>query len=100
MRTAAAYIRIVGCAYGIQGIVFIASAGLNALQKPLLASGLSFCQMFVLYVPLAYVLSKWQGLSGIFIALSLSYTLAGAAAALLYRREIQKLLIASQPEAD
>jgi putative MATE family efflux protein len=73
------YLRIVPLAYGLQGILVVAGAALNALNKPLPAAGLVLAQMIVVYVPLAYLGSSLFGLAGVFMALGLVYALGGIA---------------------
>ena len=68
---------IVPVSYGLQGVFFIANASLNAINKPVYATGLTLAQMIVIYIPLATILSGKMGLDGIFLALSLAYSLSG-----------------------
>lgn len=82
------YIRIVPLAYTMQGIYLITSTGFNAINKPILATGLSLMEMFVLYIPLAYLGSKLYGLSGIFIALFSSYIITGILSHICFNRTI------------
>jgi putative MATE family efflux protein len=79
IATVVTYLRIVPLAYGLQSVLVVASACLNALNRPLHASVLTLAQMFCLYVPLALVGSKFFGLPGVFGALALSYFAGGFA---------------------
>jgi len=81
------YLRIVPLAYGLQGILVVAGAALNALNKPLHAAGLVLTQMIVLFVPLAYLGSS---LAGVFIALGLVYALGGIAGHFLFGKILRE----------
>jgi putative MATE family efflux protein len=82
------YLRIVSVGYGLQGIVHIATAAINVMNKPLHAAVLNLAQMFVLYIPLAYAGSTITGITGIFAALAVVYMLGGVAAHFLFRRVV------------
>ncbi|MCK4694684.1 MAG: MATE family efflux transporter, partial [Candidatus Cloacimonetes bacterium] len=60
------YLSIVPIGYGLQGILLICNTSLNVLRKPLQAAGLIITQMFILYIPLAYLGSYLFGIKGIF----------------------------------
>lgn len=72
------YLCIVPIAYGLRGIFVLSTASLNVLNRPLHSAGLTFIQMFILIIPLAYAGSFLFNLKGVFIGLSLSYCIAGA----------------------
>ena len=80
------YIRIALAGLAFQGGVQIVGAAFNAVGKPLLAALVSIVQMFVLYVPLAFVFSAWMGQAGIFVALAVSYAISAAFGYLLFTR--------------
>jgi len=61
---------------------------LNVLNKPIHAAGLSLLQMFMIYIPLAYFASQRFGIAGIFVALAVSYILAGNVARFAAKREL------------
>ncbi len=85
------YLRIVPLAYGFQGILLIINGALNAIRKPIKAALLNVIQMLVIYVPLAYFLSKPFGMVGIFVSLVISYIILGTISIGVYNREINKL---------
>lgn len=74
------YLRIVPIGYGLQGILLLSAIAMNVLNRPLHAAALIAVQMFVLYIPLAFVGSYLFGLPGVFAALVLVYCAAGIAA--------------------
>ena len=61
------YIWILPLGYGVQGIIILTNSALNALHRPLEALYLSFARFFVFYVPLAWLGSRYFGLTGFFI---------------------------------
>ncbi len=79
------YLWILPLSYGLQGVLRLAVFSLNVLNRPFYATGLTLLQMFILYIPLAYVGSAFFGLTGIFGAATIAHLLAGLAAYLLLR---------------
>jgi putative MATE family efflux protein len=79
IATVVTYLRIVPFAYGLQGMLQVSVASLNALNRPLYASALMLAQMFCLYIPLAFLGSRLFGLAGVFGALGLAYFIGGFA---------------------
>ncbi len=65
---AASYFLIVGSSYGFQGLVMLSTASFNGLNKPYPSAAFSIIRMMVLYVPLAWIGSKFFELKGIFWA--------------------------------
>ena len=88
VSTVVMYLRIVPLAYGLQGVLMVTSASLNALNRPLHASILTLAQMFCVYVPLALLGSRLYGLAGIFGALAVSYFAGGFAGHVVLGRVI------------
>jgi putative MATE family efflux protein len=85
IRTAAWYLAVVPWSYGLWGVLMMASASFNGLGKPLPSTALSFSRMFILYVPLAYLLDQMFGYHGIFIATAISNVVMGALGFLWFR---------------
>ena len=75
--TISMYLRIVPIGYSFQGLIILSASALNVLKKPFHAAALYITQMFVLYIPIAILGSKWLELKGIFGALPISFLLAG-----------------------
>jgi putative MATE family efflux protein len=74
------FLLIVPVSYAGQGILLVASSALNALNRPIHATVLMAVRLFVLYIPLALVLSNANGLSGIFVAAAIANFGVGIAA--------------------
>ncbi len=81
----AQYLHWVPISFGAMGALVIVNAALNAMGKPLAATVLVVLRMFVIYVPLAYVLQQYYGFLGIVVALMLTNLLAGGASVLARR---------------
>ena len=86
ISTIVLYLRIAPVGYGLRGVLLLSTAALNALSKPLHASALAIIQMFLLYIPMAFLGAYLFGLAGIFAALALSYLVSGIAAHLVLGR--------------
>jgi putative MATE family efflux protein len=82
VRVAATYLWIVPLSYGAAGIIMIVNAAFNGLGRPLPATVISVTRMVVIYIPLALAGRALFGITGVFVAASLSNLLVGAGAAL------------------
>jgi Na+-driven multidrug efflux pump len=71
------FLFIVPISLGFLGMINVATHSFNALRKPGPALILSLARLFIIYVPLALILSKWLGYTGVFIATALSSILVG-----------------------
>lgn len=65
----AQYLHWVPISFGAMGAMIVANAALNAMGRPIPATMLILLKAIILYVPLAYVLQKYMGFTGILIAL-------------------------------
>lgn len=84
-RYAAQYLHWVPISFGAMGALVVVNAALNAMGKPFVATMLIIVRMFVLYVPLAWLLQKYYGFLGIVLALTLTNLLAGALSVFIRR---------------
>ncbi|MDA3809207.1 MAG: MATE family efflux transporter [Spirochaetaceae bacterium] len=91
IETVTLYLNFIAISYGIQGFMYLSSATLNALNKPLYTMVISITRMFILYVPLALIGSKLFGLKGIFIGASLSNVITGLFSLYLVFKMLNKL---------
>jgi len=91
IRIAATYLRIVAIAYGMKGMIMLGAEMLNVMRRPLLSAALNIGQMFVLFIPLAWIGSSLFEINGIFIALALSLLIGAFAARGITRRAINGL---------
>jgi len=89
VETIALYLLIVSVSYGAQGVYFITTSALNGFNKPLPAAGISIIRIFVLYIPLALLVSRMFALRGIFGAAALSNFVTAGIAILWIRRALK-----------
>jgi len=88
--TTVRYLRLVPIGYGLQGVLLLSNMALNILKKPLHAASLNLTQMFVLYIPLAFIGSRLMGVPGIFGAAAVANIVAGTAAFFWLRRVLAR----------
>lgn len=86
ISTTMLYLWIVPLGYALFGVFQISTITLNVLNRPIHAAVLMVVQMFGLYIPLAYVGSYLFGLTGIFAAIVLAYSLTGIASHFVLQR--------------
>jgi len=92
ISTIVMYLRIVPVGYGLFGILIISAMTLTVLHKPLYATALMIVQVFVLYLPFAFLGAYFFGLAGIFGALAAAYIIAGILANFVLGRVLRKRL--------
>lgn len=83
---ATTYLRIVPIGYGAAGIIQVSNSAFNAQGRPIPAVIITVLRMFVLYIPLAYLVSLWLGATGIFIAATVANVIVGIGAYCWTRR--------------
>lgn len=83
------YLRISPAAFAFIGLHMISSTVLNVLRRPIKSGALSIMQMFIIYIPLAWLLSDLFGLAGIFFANVISYIIAAIIATVITLNEIK-----------
>jgi putative MATE family efflux protein len=88
--TAAAYLMIVPIGYGMYGCGQLGAAILNVLHKPFLAGTLSLVQIAAVAVPLAYLLSSFMAVNGVFAAILVSFIAIGVMSFVVVNRETRK----------
>ena len=87
------YLKIASLGFGLQGVLIIVATSLIVLNKPFHTSALVLFEMFILYVPLAFLGSKYFGINGIFYAIAISYSMAGIVSHLLINSILKKKFI-------
>ncbi len=85
IKIVALYLRIVSFGYAFQGIVLIVAQTLSVMERPIHSALISMVQMFVLYLPLAFLGSRFIGVAGIFGALLIAYVVSGIGSYLVQR---------------
>jgi putative MATE family efflux protein len=84
-NTALLHMHIVPLSYLALGCAMTVNGALNALGKPMAAMWVSLSRTIAVYAPLAWVLSKFLGVSGIFIAAASANFISGGIGALWIR---------------
>jgi putative MATE family efflux protein len=70
--TATLFLLIAPISYGAYGIVMAMNASFNGMGKPGPAVVISVARMIIMYLPLAYLLRYFYGISGIFMAYAIA----------------------------
>lgn len=86
-----AYMAIVFPSYTMLGALQTVTNSLNALHRPLTSLTLSILRMFVLYVPLAFLGSKFWGLTGVWWSGFGANLIAGTIAILWFRYTLRHM---------
>jgi putative MATE family efflux protein len=77
---AALFLTIVPISYGTYGMVMVMNAAFNGMGKPMPAVNISVGRMVVIYIPLAFLLDRFFGVTGIFAAYMIANIVTGIAA--------------------
>lgn len=93
IKVAALYLRIVSIAYGAKGVVLTSSALLNVMRRPMFSAAINLGQMFIIFVPFALLGNMMFGITGIFIALSLSLIITGGVAWKIADNRLKKITV-------
>ena len=91
VSAAANYLRIVPISYGAFGLMMVTVACFNALGKPRSATVLTFVKLFVVYLPMAWLLAIPLGLTGIFLATGIAHILFGVVSFVWLRSFLREL---------
>lgn len=97
--TGVLYLWIVPVSFGMAGMVMVVNAAFNGLGRPLPGVAVSVTRMVLLYLPLAWLLSLWWGIAGVFTGAALANILSGIAAWLWIRRVTRELRDTGQDAA-
>ncbi len=89
------YLWIVPVSYGFQSVIMLTGVSFNVMEKPYYAAVIAVLRMFVLYIPLAYLASKYFGLNGVFVAAAVSNFAVGTLGYFWLKNHIGKLSHAS-----
>ncbi|HBF07493.1 MAG TPA: hypothetical protein DHW71_01555 [Gammaproteobacteria bacterium] len=87
-----AYIKWVGWSYAALGIIIVTNASANVLGRPMVSMFITLGRLFVVYVPLLFILKKYNGLEGVYLALGLSALVMALMAIYSWRHFLPKKL--------
>jgi putative MATE family efflux protein len=89
--TASTYLLIVPFSLAGFGVMLTAVAGFNALGRPLPATALTFIKLFLGYIPMAWLFSRFAGLNGIFWANAIAHLVFGIVGYVWFRRVLDRI---------
>jgi putative MATE family efflux protein len=95
-ETALLHMHIVPLSYLALGCAMTVNGALNALGKPMAAMWVSLSRTIAVYAPLAWVLSHFFGIIGIFIAAACANVISGGIGTLWFRFALRDT-VAKQP---
>jgi Na+-driven multidrug efflux pump len=88
---AISYLWIATWSYGAYGLVMSVNAAFNGMGKPLPGVAISTCRVIVVFLPLAFALREFMGLTGLFAATLVSNLLMGGVAWAWLGRQVNSL---------
>ena len=74
VNVAALYFLVTPISYGAYGMVMVMNASFNGMGRPMPAVWISVGRMGIIYVPLAIMLERYFGMTGIFVAYVIAIT--------------------------
>ncbi len=92
------YFLIASPGFGFHGVVGITSSAYSALHHPIHALALNVLRMVLLYVPIAYIASRYWGVGGVFSGASISALISGTVGYISIHRTTARLKAVS-PES-
>jgi putative MATE family efflux protein len=98
-HTALLHMWIVPISYTALGMSMTTNGAFNAMGKPVAAMWVSLSRTLMVYAPLAWILSRFFGVTGIFIAAATANFVAGGIGYVWFQSVFREKLAASRPEA-
>ena len=80
IKSASLFLLIAPISYGAYGVVMTMNAAFNGMGKPVPAVAISLIRMIVIYVPMAYFLQYFLGISGIYLSYAIANIVSGVVA--------------------
>ena len=87
IESAYLYLVIIPITYSMLGVVMICGSMANGIGKPKASLLITFSRLIVIYLPLAFALSAYLGLKGLYLATALSNILVGVGAFIWSRKQ-------------
>jgi len=94
------YLALVPVGYGLRSSVNLAKMIMNSLNRPIPASLITLGQMFILYVPLAWLGSRYFGMAGLFSAGVIAGFVGGCWGWVWLRKMMREMSGEARPLAD
>jgi len=89
IAAAKGYLLIVSLTFGFLGVVMMTNSVANGIGNPIPALVFTVSRLLIVYLPLVWLLSKYFGLEGIYVATAVSNLLVGIAAWYWVRQKCQ-----------
>ena len=80
INSASLFLLIAPISYGAYGVVMTMNAAFNGMGKPVPAVAISLIRMIVIYIPMAYFLQYFLGISVIYLSYAIANILSGIVA--------------------
>ena len=80
INSASLFLLMAPISYGAYGVVMTMNAAFNGMGKPVPAVAISLIRMIVIYIPMAYFLQYFLGISGIYLSYTIANILSGVVA--------------------
>ena len=90
VSVAALYFLVAPISFGAYGVVMVMNASFNGMGRPMPAVWISVGRMGLIYVPLAIVLQRPFGMTGIFVAYAVANIATGAVSYLWARSTVEE----------
>lgn len=89
------FLWIVPISYGLVGVTILVNVSMNVLGKPNVALAINIARLFIFYLPLGYLGSRWFGIYGLFFGI----VIANVATFLMATSLLKKVLngLAKEP---
>lgn len=86
------FLYVVPASYAFRGMTLLANTSLNTLQRPYQAAVLSAGEILLFAVPIAYLLAPQMDAVGVFLAITIGYTLTGLLSYWINQREFNRIV--------
>ncbi len=84
------FLMIAPISYGTYGMVMVMNASFNGMGKPMPAVHISVSRMAVIYIPLAFTMSAFFDVAGIFAAYAIANIVMGIVSFVWARASVQE----------
>jgi len=84
------FMLIVPISYGAYGMVMVMNASFNGMGKPMPAVHISVGRMVIIYLPLAFMLQRFFGVTGVFVAYAVANAITGVVSYFWARSSVQE----------
>ena len=87
------FLWIVPLSHGLSGVVVLINVSVNVLGRPRVALYINVLRLFLIYIPLAWLGSRWYGLNGLFAGVAIGNCITYVLATSLLNHTLKELSI-------